>query len=500
MLLELENGPLKPLYDHLKGFEDVTNNFDATRKQAEKISDPTEAGQLRERLKKLFVDSPATRSTKFSESILKRWGVWERLGAFGRIQPRLGAVGAATGGAPQTLPWLLLDTSDPSIQANPVLTQLRQMRIERRKLMDKRNDLQGQGKDLSEEDQKRLDEIEQELDLGDLEVALRVYELKPWQFEPDANRRYRLQIGLFSAVLGNFSKVLTEARNEQLEKYRQSWPKLPVVCMDGVDLITSPLEEAQDRVGRAALINRLDLMNARSELVDAWRKIAVFANSLLGVFNVQYHMDGTTPPTENRPLQFSGSRTRHQLILNYELPLVRKQERNNYRASLISYQRERRALMSFEDNVLNDVRSEIRSLRVLAENYKIQQRQVELAYSVVENSLDVLEQPVAPGQAPTAGNAASLTQQLLNAQRSLPSAQIQLFTFWIQYLTARMQLYRDMELLPLDDRGVWIDDVANQFCPCPRPDDQSGDQRRDGDPEGPAPESLSRPRLVPDLP
>jgi hypothetical protein len=187
--------------------------------------------------------------------------------------------------------------------------------------------------------------------------------------------------------------------------------------------------------------------------------------------------------------------------MNYELPLVRKVERNNYRASLISYQRQRRALMSFEDNILNDVRAEIRSLRVLAENYKIQQRQVELAYSQVENSLDVLEQPLAPGQSPTAGNAAALTQQLLNAQRSLPTAQTQLFNVWIQFLTTRLQLYRDLELmLPLSDRGVWIDDVAPQFCPCVGPDGQPADQRRDGGKDAPPAEPLPPPRVLPDLP
>src|SRR5262249_56383079 len=135
--------------------------------------------------------------------------------------------------------------------------------------------------------------------------------------------------------------VLDEARNERIEDVRRSWPDLPPVCLDGINLIKADLDEAQDRVSQAALINRIDLMNARAELVDGWRKIAVLANSLLGVFDVRYHLDSSTPPDENRPLQFSGSRTRHQLVLNYEFPLVRKVERTNYRAGLISYQKQR---------------------------------------------------------------------------------------------------------------------------------------------------------------
>jgi hypothetical protein len=53
-----------------------------------------------------------------------------------------------------------------------------------------------------------------------------------------------------------------------------------------------------------------------------------------------------------------------------------------------------------------------------------------------------------------------LTQQVLNAQRSLPSAQNQVYLVWISFQTTRLQLYRDLELLPLDQRGVWIDELA----------------------------------------
>src|SRR5262249_41432478 len=113
-----------------------------------------------------------------------------------------------------------------------------------------------------------------------------------------------------------------------------------------------------------------------------------------------------------------------------------------------------------EDTILNDVRSEIRQLRVFAENYRIQQEQVLLAYNQVESSLENFNQPAVPGQQSSAGDAAALTNQLLSAQRSLNGAQSQLYSVWIGYINLRMQLYRDLELLPLDARGVWIDEHA----------------------------------------
>jgi hypothetical protein len=90
---------------------------------------------------------------------------------------------------------------------------------------------------------------------------------------------------------------------------------------------------------------------------------------------------------------------------------------------------------------------------------------VELAYQTVESSLDAFQAPPAPVGAAGAGDsgvrAASLTQQLLNAQNSLLRAQNQLLTVWVTYLTTRMQLYRDLELMPLDARGVWIDEYGS---------------------------------------
>src|SRR5262249_5459787 len=201
------------------------------------------------------------------------------------------------------------------------------------------------------------------------------------------------------------------------------------------------------------------------QLVDAWRQIAVAANGLLGTFNVQYHLDARTPPELARPFAFSGSRSRHQLILSGEAPLVRVLERNNYRASLINWQRQRRNLLALEDVVVNNIGAEVRRLRVLAENYKIQQRAVEVAFRVEENARETVTAPVPPGQAGRASTAAADTQQLLQARSSLLQAKNQLYSIWVDYLVTRLSLYRDLELMTLDPTGVWIDDVATCQCP-----------------------------------
>src|SRR5262249_36961698 len=239
---------------------------------------------------------------------------------------------------------------------------------------------------------------------------------------------------------------------------------LPALCVDGVDLLSAGDDEALAAVTRAALVNRLDLMNQRAQLVDFWRKIRVTANSLLGIANVEYHLDSTTPAELAQPFSFSGSRPRQVLILTLQPPLVRRLERNNYRSALIAFQQERRTLMSAQDQVLYAVRLDLRNLRATANTYqRVEKRALELAYSQVDQALEAFNQPQQPGGpqpiqgfvgAPSTpgggggGDPAALTTQLLQAQSNLVRWQQDLYGIWISYLTTRMALYRDMGVMP----------------------------------------------------
>ena len=81
----------------------------------------------------------------------------------------------------------------------------------------------------------------------------------------------------------------------------------------------------------------------------------------------------------------------------------------------------------------------------------------------------------------------------------LNNAQSQMYRIWLSYLATRMQLYLDLEQLPLDNRGVWIDESGNptdgQRTPLadqPRPQFLPDLQR------GPAPANhVARPHLLP---
>jgi hypothetical protein len=237
--------------------------------------------------------------------------------------------------------------------------------------------------------------------------------------------------------------------------------------VDGVELLKTDLNDALNAAASHAVANRLDLMNARGNYVDAWRQLAIFANALLGSVNVQYHVDSTTPGTGAQPLAFAGSRSHQEAILNTELPLVRVQERNNYRAALINFQRARRIWQRAEDEAMFEPRQELILLRQYEETYRIQTRLIELGYMTRENAQESFSAPPGAGAAATdtATRAAALTQQLISAQTTLYNTQFTMTMIWITYLNTRDQLYRDMELMNLDSRGVWVDDVGRCQCP-----------------------------------
>jgi hypothetical protein len=460
--LEQDDSPFRPLTQQFERYEELFNAFKAAGDAPLPFGTMDAVTRVRAELRRIFTGSAIVRGTRFQTQITADWGAWE------------------------TLP------------EDDLRKRLARLGEERRRLLDRQAELEAKDQALNAADKQRLDAVEFQIVLGEFEQQLRQYESQPWNKAAEPEARRRQQQATFRYVVNGFILVLTQARNERVLQLRNQWPELRKVCVSGVDLLRIDLGDAQEAVAQVALANRLDLMNVRGNLVDAWRQLAVFANALLAPFTVQYSLTSSTPAAANQPFDFSANRTQQQLILNTELPLVRKAERNRYRASLINYQRARRILQRAEDQVMFDVRGELRQLRQQADLYRIQQRQLELSYMTVENALDTFLAPPAAQAAAidTATRAASLTTQLINAQSQLYNAQTTMTTIWITYLNTRLQLYRDMELMQLDEKGSWIDNVETCLCPPAEPAaDKAG--AAPGANTGTAPEGLPQPRPAP---
>ncbi len=432
--IDPDDSLLDPIRDQLARFDELFTQSRAVGVDAAKYSPNEPVGDFRKRWTALFTESPLVRGTQFSTTIGKRWASW----------------------------------SPPTLTADQVQARLSKLREERRKLLDARVERELRKLPEPPAEAKRITELNAEIELGEFESRVREYEAQPWA-KRTGRERLSIQDSAFTAAFNAFFLVLLEAQNERLEKLYANWPKLQSLPVQNIDVQKVTLDEAYMVVVQTALLNRVDLMNARAQVVDAWRQIKVTANSLRGVFNVQYDLNAGTPAGGNSPFAFAGARNTNEVTFNYQLPLVRRAERNNYRAALIAYQRQRRTLMAFEDNIANDVRSDVRQLRTLAELYRIQQRAVELGYAQVDNAEAVLFAPPVPGAGSDAGSAAALTQQVLQNLNNLLGAQNSLYTLWIQCLTARMKLYLDIAEMSLDDRGVWYDEL---FHRTDRPDQQ----------------------------
>jgi hypothetical protein len=460
MFIEMDDTPLQPLIKQYRLARSVIENERAAVAAASALIDPKKAPQVRNDLKRLFQKSATARGTRFAQTIAERWGEWEKL---------------------------------TNKQLDDRLANLQK---ENQQLLNRQEDLQKENQKLSATESQRLIDLGNQRDLGYLEKTLRQYEAayvvmgKPKAVDAGGERQ---RVRVFQSVISNWQKVLVIARDEQWVKVRASWPELPACCLEGVDLVNSNLAEAQTTASRYALEHRFDLMNVRGQVVDAWRQLAVYANALLGVFNVGYNGSLSSLRSGSQPLNIGGNTTTSQLTLNTQLPIVRLRERNNYRACLIAYTRQRRALQEAEDLTVQAVWGEIYNLRLYAEQYKIQKRQLELSYLTIDSSLESLTAPTAPTGGTTIARTAqdgpaALTNQLLNAQASLPTAQNTLLTIWINYLDARLQLYRDLELMPIDTRGIWIDKIKECECAIKGesskgPDAQSGpgtDKGREG--------------------
>ncbi|WP_165071013.1 TolC family protein [Paludisphaera rhizosphaerae] len=214
------------------------------------------------------------------------------------------------------------------------------------------------------------------------------------------------------------------------------------------------LEDILQSGVRIALEYRLDMLNNRAQLYDAWRQIRYQANSLKGILNVGLTNQVLTPPTTTNPFGFMSQATQMSLVLNAELPLIRVAERNNFRQAIINYQRQRRSLQASEDALKLQIRQDIRSMQIAYINYAIAKQQLELQARLKDQAF---EQLVAPPQA-TSGqnlaqnaNAATQNQNLLSAQSGLINSEGTILSTWQSYETARLTLYRDIGTLPYDE-------------------------------------------------
>lgn len=246
------------------------------------------------------------------------------------------------------------------------------------------------------------------------------------------------------------------------EDFLKATQSLTVVQINlRVDLVDlNPFNLEMEETVRLGLENRQDLMNIRAVVMDTRRAVEVTANQLQAVLNVVVAGDIRTQSNFSgnlNPFDFRGDQSSIRAGVQFTAPVQLVQQRNNYRTSLIAYQRARRNYMRTEDQVKFDCRTSWRNLNYLRQNFETNREAVRAATAQMDIQIELQSQPTPVGQTGGANQGAQ-GLNILQALNSVLQAQNQMIQIWVQYEQNRLNIYNFMGIMDVDDSGFWVDD------------------------------------------
>lgn len=320
---------------------------------------------------------------------------------------------------------------------------------------------------------KRLDELRDQTANYGYDVAPELFESKLIQRRID-NHAVRLQkngedfekvMALFRAIPADSlrdkpkesRKALLDATTELSGVLLDTMLTQASVRLEAVELV--PLEITEAQAFETARQQRLDWMNARANLVDAWRKIEFDGNALQSGLNV--FVNGDLGTRGNNPVDFTADKGRLRMGLEFDSPITRLVERNRYRETLINYQRARRGYMLFEDQISQSLRNTLRIIDLSQINFEIRRAAVLVAVSqVTQARLRLVEPPkgpVAAGAIAVGQTSPTAARDLVSALNDLLDAQNDFLNSWVGFEVLRVLLDFEMGTMQLNQEGLWID-------------------------------------------
>ncbi len=202
------------------------------------------------------------------------------------------------------------------------------------------------------------------------------------------------------------------------------------------------------------LVQRLDLMNQRGDLADAWRQIKLAGDDLRSIVDLRATQALRTRRNGKNPFDFTFDDSETRLSVALDTPLNRRVQRNNFRVALISYNVGLRNLMAAEDSIKLDIRQDLRQLALDRNQYSIAVASAALAYERVISTRLRLQFGVA--------NVAA--RDFLEAQQAYTNALSSIARQHVNYITDRTELFFDLEAFNVDQWGHWAG-VAEDSAP-----------------------------------
>lgn len=215
--------------------------------------------------------------------------------------------------------------------------------------------------------------------------------------------------------------------------------------LDGSGSGLTRIRAGMDNASLAAMSARLDLMNARGDLADEWRGIKLAGDDLKSILNLQARQRLRTENDSNRISNFDFDESRTELSVTLDTPLNRRAQRNRFREQLLNYQLSRRAVMSLEDSIKQDIRSDLRTLTLAEEQHLLGIASAALAYErVISTELQL-----------RLGVDGVNARDFLEAQTAYANSLSTVASRHIGHILSRIRLYVDLEQLQVDDIGNW---------------------------------------------
>ncbi|MBT8147244.1 MAG: TolC family protein, partial [Gammaproteobacteria bacterium] len=201
-----------------------------------------------------------------------------------------------------------------------------------------------------------------------------------------------------------------------------------------------------DQAIELAMQTRLDLYSGLDQVQDSARKIRVAANQLQPALD--FGIDVTVPGSADGDLgELDFENAVYTAGLDLDLPLDTKFDRNQLRRTMIDYEASTRAYLAAVDQVKLDVRDAWRRMDQALKSYDINLTSVEINERRVEEAQ--LRAELGLGD----------IQDTVDSQNDLIEARTELVSTIVEHNVAKLQFWRDIGLLYVDDSGQWEEGV-----------------------------------------
>ena len=199
----------------------------------------------------------------------------------------------------------------------------------------------------------------------------------------------------------------------------------------------------QEQAQEVALVTRPEIESANDRVEDAVRRIEVAQIDLRPGLDIVGSYDLSSPTTDGTP-KLDLSRRNWSAGLDVDLPFDRKEQRNNYRSTLLNKEQRQRDRDLAYDQVRLQVNNDWRALGQAKRNYEISQSGAELAGRRLREQEILAE----IGQ--------SEARDLVDARRDLVNSRNAISSAMVDHTLARLRLWQDMGILYIKDDGSWL--------------------------------------------